>query len=258
MSEAWGVMRFSRLVIFSVGVLVTATSVSAVTYVNARSDTPIKACANKKTGAMRYLAKGRCNKNERLLTWSQMGAQGLQGLTGLQGPTGAQGNPGAPGQIGPAGKSLQLTDATGKKLGFVVGDYAAGGSISPFLLTLIDNRLWYVNIHVYYLRGTGGNLYFSDSGCINRIGAIETGGTPSPQITYGGSNTETSTPVAYSPGDFYVEGLDMSKPIYTGGDVNCSLVSEAYRQQSLYHSRFYHLQEIEPPTYTPPLVLTEQ
>lgn len=254
-------MRFSRLTAFSIGVLFTAVSVSAVTYVNARSDTPIKACANKKTGAMRYLAKGRCNKSENSLTWSQIGPQGLQGPTGPQGATGAQGIPGAAGQTGATGKSLQLTDATGKKLGFVIGDSAGGAGISPRLLTLIDNRLWYVNIHVYYIGGSAsgsGNTYFSDANCIDPIGAIETGGTPSPQLTFGGHSTDYPTPISFSPSDFYVEGLDMSKPIYIGSEISCSLLSESQRQQSLYHSRFYQLQEITPPTYTPPLVLVEQ
>jgi hypothetical protein len=54
----------------------------------------VKACANKKSGALRLLTKGKCSrKKERALSLSQTG------------PAGATGPQGAPGSAGPAGPS---------------------------------------------------------------------------------------------------------------------------------------------------------
>lgn len=64
----------------------------------------IRACANKRTGALR-LAR-RCRHNERRVTWNQVGPQGPagpRGRTGLTGRTGAAGAPGATGAIGAQG-----------------------------------------------------------------------------------------------------------------------------------------------------------
>jgi hypothetical protein len=88
-------MKLSRLTAFTLGVIVTAVSVSAVSYVNALNDKPITACADRKTGVMRYIDKGRCKRTERALTWNQVGPQGLQGIQGTKGDMGAVGTPGA-------------------------------------------------------------------------------------------------------------------------------------------------------------------
>ena len=77
--------------------MITAVSLGAVTYVNAAGDATIKVCANKTTGAMRYLSKGSCKKSEKALTWNQMGPQGLSGNNGADG---AKGEPGAKGETG--------------------------------------------------------------------------------------------------------------------------------------------------------------
>ena len=75
----------------------------------APSTATIKACVNKKTGAIRLPAKGKCSKAERSLSWNvigRSGAQGLQGSTGPVGPQGLQGvtgNTGTQGAIGPQG-----------------------------------------------------------------------------------------------------------------------------------------------------------
>jgi hypothetical protein len=105
-------MKLSRLTAFTLGVVVTAVSVSAVSYVNALSDKPIKACANRKTGVMRHIDRGRCENTERTLTWNQIGPTGVageigpkgaKGATGAQGPTGATGAAGAQGPTGATG-----------------------------------------------------------------------------------------------------------------------------------------------------------
>jgi hypothetical protein len=50
-------MKFNRLGAFTLGVVITAVSVGAVSFVNAAGDKTLKACANKKTGVMRYISK---------------------------------------------------------------------------------------------------------------------------------------------------------------------------------------------------------
>lgn len=82
-------MKLNRLGAFTFGVAITAVSVGAVTFANAAGDATLKACANKTTGAMRYIAKGSCKKTETSLSWSQMGPQGLSGVAGPVGESGS-------------------------------------------------------------------------------------------------------------------------------------------------------------------------
>jgi hypothetical protein len=73
--------------------------------VAASSSSPvIRACANKKTGALRLANK--CRKGERGVSWSQtgpQGARGLAGVNGINGATGQQGGEGLQGKEGPQG-----------------------------------------------------------------------------------------------------------------------------------------------------------
>jgi hypothetical protein len=85
-------MRTLTTVITTVAVTLCATALAS-----AATPASIKACANKKSGALRLLAKGTCTKKERALSLSQTGPAGPAG------PGGAAGAPGAPGAQGPAG-----------------------------------------------------------------------------------------------------------------------------------------------------------
>jgi hypothetical protein len=87
---------------FILGFACAAISLGAVTYANASSNSTLKACAHKKTGAMRYISKGSCKKTETTLSWSQLGPQGPVGAKGEKGETGPSG---ASGNVGPAGSS---------------------------------------------------------------------------------------------------------------------------------------------------------
>lgn len=84
-------MKLNRLAAFTIGVIVTAVSVSAVSYVNAQNNQPVRACADRKTGVMRYIDKGRCKRTERILTWNQMGTLGTPGVPGSKGDAGPAG-----------------------------------------------------------------------------------------------------------------------------------------------------------------------
>lgn len=99
-------MKFNRLGAFTLGVVITAVSVGAVSFVNAAGDKQLKACANKKTGVMRYISKGSCNKKtETSLSWNQMGPQGLPGTAGTAGAKGDTGTAGTNGTKGDNGTS---------------------------------------------------------------------------------------------------------------------------------------------------------
>jgi hypothetical protein len=103
-------LKFNRLGAFTLGVVITAASVGAVSFVNAAGNGTLKACANKTTGVMRYIAKGSCKKTEILLLWNQMGPSGLPGSSGTAGAKGDTGTAGAKGDTGAAGpQGLQGT-----------------------------------------------------------------------------------------------------------------------------------------------------
>jgi hypothetical protein len=76
---------------FLIGFGCAALSLGAVTYANAAGDATLKACANKTTGVMRYISKGKCKKTETSLSWNQMGPQGLPGAAGAKGDNGQPG-----------------------------------------------------------------------------------------------------------------------------------------------------------------------
>lgn len=96
------------LAMFVAGLIAGAVVVGGVGVVSAvtGTDTPIVACANKKTGAMRYSAKGMCKKSERKLTLqapTTLTATQIAGPKGDTGATGAKGDSGAAGTQGPTG-----------------------------------------------------------------------------------------------------------------------------------------------------------
>ena len=107
---------------FAIGFGCAALSLGAVTYANAAGDATLKACADKKTGIMRYISKGSCKKTETPLTWNQMGIQGTVGATGAAGARGETGTPGAKGDPGATGTTWAKGDVGTK------GDTGAAGS----------------------------------------------------------------------------------------------------------------------------------
>jgi hypothetical protein len=62
----------------------------------------IKACANKRTGAVRIAR--RCHRGERFVSWNVQGPQGNRGFSGSKGIKGATGTTGATGATGAQGK----------------------------------------------------------------------------------------------------------------------------------------------------------
>ena len=105
---------FSSALVIALAMVVVAGNFTA----SQSSGTSVTTCYNKKTGAMRYLIKGKCAKTEstlRIANVGKPGATGARGETGLTGSTGATGATGATGLTGPAGApgysaGLSVTD----------------------------------------------------------------------------------------------------------------------------------------------------
>ena len=137
-------MKFNRLSAFTLGVVITAASVGAVTYVNAAGDATLKACANKTTGVMRYISKGSCKKTEKALSWNQTGPQGAAGVAGTN------------------GQDLHVIDAAGRDLGISLGVTEGGSRATIFY----EGGMWTVNSATNFPSGVlSASPFYSDSSC---------------------------------------------------------------------------------------------
>jgi hypothetical protein len=151
-------MNIRPLAIFAAGAIFATALVGTTTWLQALSDNTITACANKKTGAMRYLIKGKCNmKTETQVTWNSTGVSGTPGVPGPKGDTGTKGDTGATGAQGESGVQARLVDATGKDLG--VWSHADNG----FAFVDEQGGLWTTEND--YALGPNRILYFRNSSC---------------------------------------------------------------------------------------------
>ena len=149
-------MTINRLGAFTLGVIVTAVSVCAVTYVNAAGSAAINACVNKSTGAMRYISKGSCKKTESSLKWNQTGPQGIPGAQGSSG-TASNGH-----------AATSVFDVSGTNLGRLVS--VGGGSAW-------DDHIIAIGKYYYRLGSDGGaydEVFFTGENC---TGTPFTGGS---------------------------------------------------------------------------------
>lgn len=159
-------MKLRTSVAFVLGVVIGVASLGATTWLRAADDSIITACTNKKTGVMRYLIKGSCNKKtETKVTWNQMGATGAQGI---KGDPGTKGDAGAAGPPGTTGKSARVIDAAGRDHGFALGVYDHGVSVA----ILFDGGIWTLKNtdgrdKVSGYLSSGGT--YSDSGCTTAL-----------------------------------------------------------------------------------------
>ena len=128
-----------------VGVLIGATLGGVGGVIAATDTSTINACANKTTGVLRLLAKGKCTAKEDKVTWNQAGpagpagpagaagAKGDTGATGARGATGDQGDT-VTGPTGPAGATFQ--NATAVALTDAAATLTASQIISSRLFTI--------------------------------------------------------------------------------------------------------------------------
>ena len=157
-------MKFNRFGAFTLGVVITAVSVGAVSFVNAAGDKTLKACANKTTGIMRYISKGSCKKTETSLSWNQIGPQGLPGAAGLAGSSGTRGDTGSAGTNGTNGQNLFVVDSAGK----VLGQYLTHSSSTFEFIS--GGRRWAASPYQYgFLNNYSRVRYYSDSQCAQRL-----------------------------------------------------------------------------------------
>ena len=95
-----------------IGILIGATLGSVGGVIAATDTSAINACANKTTGVLRLLTKGKCTAKEDKVTWNQAGVAGPAGPAGPAGAAGAKGEDGAKGDKGNTGVPGE-TGATG-------------------------------------------------------------------------------------------------------------------------------------------------
>jgi hypothetical protein len=166
MKNYLGFFKTNRTLLGSV--LVVSVGFLSVQVVNAGSPV-IKGCVSKVSGLVRIASK--CAKNENLISWNQLGVQGLPGIQGLQGDTGKQGDQGlagpkgdtglqgpqglaglngangysgSAGPQGPAGKHLVVLDANGNLVGYPI-DLGGGGDTS----TVIGTQNPFTSLQIY-------------------------------------------------------------------------------------------------------------
>ena len=85
----------------AVAVVVLLAACGGLALAATPSSPVIKACANKRSGALRIARK--CRRGERFVSWNVQGTQGNRGSTGPKGFKGATGTTGATGATGPRG-----------------------------------------------------------------------------------------------------------------------------------------------------------
>ena len=160
-------LRKRYLIIF----LTLSASIGTIRYVNASGDTRINACANKSTGIIRYIEKGVCKKTEKLISWNQQGAQGIQGNTGKSGVDGNAGASGSKGDSGANGQNFHVVDLAGKDLGVFFGPSDTNYTLLESWVVLDnDLNLWRISPSSYGFESDDanvgyGDLYFKDSAC---------------------------------------------------------------------------------------------
>ena len=201
---------------------------------------------------MRYIAKGKCKKSEKAISWNQMGPQGLPGA---KGDMGASGTNGATGVKGADGGGWSVVDSTGKILGdfisHIPSQFPLGGGLSAAFVFSSNGLIFNARSDVQQYYSTGGALgsYFS-SNTLSRQPFASVGLTIDSQNTVSGY-------------EITVDGQKVFKlvgepQLFTGAKVYDSsgrlLTSEqALLLDSSY--RWMRVEEISAPTYTAPLKL---
>jgi hypothetical protein len=103
----------------------------------ASSGSTVKACANKKTGALRLVVgKKGCSKRERRVSLSSIGPGGPKGDPGSQGAAGAQGPVGPQGPGAKAFTQVTAQDGTQHRL-FDTGDQTVSGYCAAGVVEVI-------------------------------------------------------------------------------------------------------------------------
>jgi hypothetical protein len=249
-------MKFNRLGAFTLGVVITAVSVGAVSFVNAAGNGTLKACANKTTGAMRYISKGSCNKKtETSLSWNQMGPSGLPGAAGTNGTNGEIGAKGDTGTEGAKGQNLFLVNADGTTVGPVT--QASSGSAS----VLFGGFIWDVHTQSGILTSNTADTFFRDESCTTpyarALNAVGTMANPQAiAVAYGANELFDSTDKVYK---MVGKGLTFSSQtnVYFPGYSGCEPMSFGQKvERDGSQQTLFELNEISiRPTFLAPLTI---
>jgi hypothetical protein len=252
-------MKLNRFGTFTLGVLVTAISVGAVSYANATGDATIKSCANKKTGAMRYISKGKCKKTETSLSWNQMGPTGLpgsSGAAGTNGADGAKGTTGAAGTNGTNGQNLFLVNNDGSDVGPVT---QANKNLATLLF---GGHLWDIDLQTGVVFGAG-SAYYEDSACSSPLAYLSSNGfvslvdkpasSQAIMVDFGMNNTYELTDKIYS---LRGNGLTFTSQVhvyYRRSSTECTELNDVNKgNQDGYKGALYAVSEI----LTRPIIAT--
>jgi hypothetical protein len=145
--------------------------VSATSVLNARGST-VTLCANKKTGALRYIKNGSCRSSENRIELDQngevgqTGPQGPQGPQGPAGPAGSDGANGANGANGSNASSVMLQDATGAKFVWVPNHIYWNGYFWPFQSPLRGGNSYDESLPSYYIDSACTRPIYPASGMV--------------------------------------------------------------------------------------------
>jgi hypothetical protein len=247
-------MNIRPLAIFTAGAIFATALVGTGTWLQASSENTITACANKKTGTMRYLTKGKCNKKtENNVSWNTTGPIGPRGATGEVGLTGTKGETG---ERGESGINVNLVDASGKELG--PWSYAGGDGNHTFVAP--DGGIWTVSAEYYgFTQSTA--RYFRDSNCSMPLLLADTFSSSPPPSTrwvlYSDDRLSVLTGHKAKSGVKSFRGSELAGVYMRQGISPFSCFNDKNRAgntlgdySSVY---FWDAEEVSLPTYTPPL-----
>lgn len=243
-------MKLRPLATFVAGVVFATGVIGTTAWLRAADDNVITACANKKTGTMRYLTKGSCKKKtETQITWNQ---------TGVTGAAGAKGDSGAKGDTGAKGTSYHVVDAAGRDFGPLLGVLQAGQA-----MVQVDGLVWLLQ---NYRDGnsTGviqGDLntsgYFADSSCTTPL--WESAGLEMVSPTAGGVKMYGSSNVFVKAKGTPYNGNALNVAYRRTGAISNGLrACEVDAEEAWKNEWFVEVEAIQGFSFTAPWTLVEQ
>ena len=220
---------------FAIGFGCAALSLGAVTYANAATNATLKACANKTTGAMRYISKGSCKKTEKLLSWNQMGPQGANG------------------------QNFHVIDAAGRDLGAALSSSATAANI------MYEGGIWTLQNTGYAESDINGELNskssFSDSSCVRPYWEAPSQFTGLIQMARGAMTVSGTTKYYKPSGTPFLGGTSKfyrRQGAVVGGVRECVEVTDSDTVADFAATYFTNVVEVTPPPFTAPFTIVSK
>lgn len=216
-------MKLNRLSAFTLGVVITASSVGAVSFVNAAGNRTLKACASKTTGSLRYISKGSCKKTETSLSWNQVGPAGTPGVNG---------------------QNLHVIDDKGQDLGLLVSHDQSQ------ITVLLKDKIW--DLDIYESNSARGNFniydnFYTDAVCTKNSPVVRTLKSPAQSVLVMAERAWAITSI---------ELLSNQSNIYEKLNMLCTRLNAARIVQLESNGlRVAVVEELQTPTYTAPLTI---